>query len=205
MVPKFVYIAACFRAIVRMTSKLLYRMIEENEFLEIERHPDGVPLPEVFLGRMEVCIDLISRGVPAQHACAASGVRRKDFDYVLKHHEILSNRIANARFQAVESLKNEIANAGKLQKRKRTINHSNGAVTTIEDEIVGDWKASAWLLERFDRDNFGPTAGHVTVNVDVSAMIQETVKEIASRNARIDAVDAEFTEIVTEETQDGEK
>ena len=131
-------------------------MIEENEFLEIERHPDGVPLPEVFLGRMEVCIDLISRGVPAQHACAASGVRRKDFDYVLKHHEILSNRIANARFQAVESLKNEIANAGKLQKRKRTINHSNGAVTTIEDEIVGDWKASAWLLERFDRDNFGP-------------------------------------------------
>jgi len=170
-----------------------------NPSLDLERlHPPGSKLPQEFLGRMDVVLELISRGMPIGHACASAGVRRKDFDYVRKHHEELSDKIAKAQTEAVEMYLDRIASAGVKQVKKKTVVSGKGTME-IEEEVLGDWRASTWLLERFDRENFGPVAGGVTVNVEVSSMIQETIKAIQGQDAKMEVQDAEFTEIKTEQ------
>ncbi len=180
--------------------------MEINDFLLLDKlHPEGYPLPQEFLGRFDIVIELISRGMPATHACAAAGVRRKDYDYCLRHHEELSNKILAARAIAVEDYKDQIAAAGRDSIKSRTIVDAKGGVTTVKDEVKGDWKATAWLLERFDRDGFGPVAGSVTVNVDVSSMIQDTVRSIAAKASKLieeRAQDAEFREVNAETQQE---
>lgn len=154
-------------------------------------------LPNQFEERMEVVLELLSIGVSAGSACARAGVRRKDFDFVLKHYETWEDRILEAKAAAIQKHIERIGQAGGTQTKRRRIVSPMGE-TIIEDEIPGDWKADAWMAERLDRENYGNINTNVNVNAEISVLIKDTVGNIAARieNAKIEEVqDAEYVDI----------
>lgn len=89
---------------------------------------------------IKILCDAIGRGLPANHACAIAGVSFQTFS---------SFRNMNAAFAQVL---NE-ATARGVEKRLQQI---------IQASDTGDWRASAWLLERTQPDSFARSRLEVT-------------------------------------------
>lgn len=85
-------------------------------------------------------IELIAKGVPNSHACAAVGISVPAFCAYREKHEWFRDELARATGIGVEARLRKIENAS----------------------AAGDWRASAWLLEHCQPEHFSKNRLEIT-------------------------------------------
>lgn len=153
------------------------------------------PLAEETKARMEmVCLSL-REGLPPKHACAVAGITYKDFEGMMRGSEQMQLAVSQARAEFTAARVRNIALAGMPRTRKTVT--PDGEVTYTE--VVGDWKADAWLLERVERDTFGKSEAETKVHMhlDLGELVRATAQDLAAKGAIMTmvpggALDAEF-------------
>lgn len=107
--------------------------------------------------RLNAILEKVRNGVPPQTAAGTLGIPRQTWSKWLQQ-----GRAENA----VEPYKSL---ADKLDAAVDTWHESR--VKTIEDAGEKDYRASAWLLERRLRDQYGDPKGDVNVQVNLAAIV----------------------------------
>lgn len=118
--------------------------------------------------RVAPLINLIKKGIPITHACAAVGIDKKTFYNWLQSFPEFHLRVKNAESELIEANINAIRAAG-----VRSVKDDKGKIIGVK----GDWKANAWIAERRFPKEFGQ---HQKVEHDIGENTIERIMKAAA-------------------------
>lgn len=180
---------------------------DQSTFNDTEKSlVDARKLPQEMMDRIKAACLVIEKGVPVKTACNMCRVIWDDFNWAYKYKPEVAEMVDRAKAKCIAEHLESIAMAGMPKKvtkvvQKESYNRFGEPINSVEttETLEHDWRASAWILERLDRENFGDKTTAVAVNVNVADIITATAESLKSRSATISVesetpIDAEFSE-----------
>jgi hypothetical protein len=127
--------------------------------------------------RIKPLLELIKKGVPLKHACAAVGITYSTFWNWRKTIEQFDLRVREAEVGMIESNVNAIRAAGMMPVRDK-----EGKVTGFK----GDWRANAFLIERRFPKEYG---AHQKLEHEIGENTMERIMRAAADKREQDKED----------------